>query len=78
MEKNKIMSVGDWLILMLILIVPIVNIIYIIYYACQNVETAEIPSKVTFCRYLAIMYAILIVLMILVFCGAFLVALVNH
>lgn len=67
MEQNKIMTVGNWLVFMLIQCVPLVNIIYTICIAIQNVETAAKPSKVTFCRYLLIMYAILLVLCLLVF-----------
>ncbi len=51
MVPSKVMTVGDWIIFILISYVPIINIIMWIYWAFQNIETSPKPSRTTFSRF---------------------------
>jgi hypothetical protein len=72
MNEQKIPSVGDWIITLLIISIPLVNIVALIYWAASS---SSGPIKGNFAKAALIWTLIIIVLYILLFgaiVGAFL------
>ncbi len=63
MNENRSISVGDWLITLILLGIPLVNVIMLIYWA---VSSNTHPSKQSYARAVIILAAIFIVLAIIV------------
>lgn len=66
MSEQKIPSVGDWIITLLILSIPLVNFIVLIYWA---VSKSTSPVKANFAK-AALVWILLITLIYIIFFGA--------
>lgn len=66
MKEQKIPSVGDWMITLLILSIPVVNFIVLIYWA---VSSSTGPIKANFAK-AALVWILLITLLYILFFGA--------
>ncbi len=66
MNEQKVPSVGDWMITLLILSIPLVNFIVLIYWAVSS--TTE-PIKANFAK-AALVWIIIIVVLYFLFFGA--------
>ena len=66
MNEQKIPSVGDWLITILILSIPVVNFIVLIYWAVSN---STDPIKANFSK-AALVWLLIIIALYILFFGA--------
>lgn len=66
MSEQKIPSVGDWIITLLILSIPVVNFIVLIYWAASN---STPPIKANFAK-AALVWILLITVVYIIFFGA--------
>ena len=66
MNEQKVPSVGDWMITLLILSIPLVNFIVLIYWA---VSSSTEPIKANFAK-AALVWMIIIVVLYFLFFGA--------
>jgi hypothetical protein len=66
MNEQKVPSVGDWMITLLILSIPLVNFIVLIYWA---VSSSTGPIKANFAK-AALVWMIIIIVLYFLFFGA--------
>lgn len=63
MNENKPVSVGDWLLTLILLAIPVVNLVMLIYWAVSSTTN---PSKQNYARATFILGAIAILLVVIV------------
>jgi hypothetical protein len=73
MNEQKIPSVGDWIITLLIMSIPLVNFIALIYWAASS---TSIPIKANFAK-AALIWIVIIVALYAMFFGALIGAFVG-
>lgn len=74
MNEQKIPSVGDWIITLLIMSIPIVNFIALIYWAASS---SSGPIKGNFAK-AALIWIVIIIALYSMFFGAMIVAFVGN
>jgi hypothetical protein len=73
MNEQKIPSVGDWIITLLIASIPLVNIIALIYWAASS---SSGPIKGNFAK-AALIWTVIIIALYAIFFGAMIGAMLN-